>query len=218
MATAMDEPPDSSTALADEANTANTIIAAFDPTLLAEYLTDLAVVILNASREDLQLSLLSYPDTLQRCSRFAADPNNLVLYLRKEAGEGAPTTIQNGNPAIICALLTYFSGDSKTPFVYYLGAEYSAGPTTVASVAIIKRPIPLDSSIPLANQLVTITLPGATSRTTQEAVSPFENLHSLVRFGISPYFDSYTRGETDQTVRRGKGIDDAKTGIGFTIF
>src|SRR5204863_1768995 len=69
------------------------IIAAFDPTLLTEYLTDLAGVILNASREDLQVSFLSYPDTLQRCSRFAADPNNLVLYLRKEVGEGtAPAT------------------------------------------------------------------------------------------------------------------------------
>ena len=100
MATAMGEPPDSSTTLTDEttsANTTNTIIAAFDPTLLIEYLTDLAVVILNASREDLQVSLLSYPDTLQRCSRFATDLNNLVLYLRKEVGEGT-TTIQNGIP------------------------------------------------------------------------------------------------------------------------
>ena len=111
MATAMDEPPDSSTALTDETtstNTTNTIIAAFDPTLLTEYLTDLAVVILNASREDLQVSLLSYPDTLQRCSRFAADPNNLVLYLRKEVGEGTPTTIQNGNSAYHLCIVDLF--------------------------------------------------------------------------------------------------------------
>lgn len=109
------------------------------------------------------------------------------------------------------SLLTV-SGDGRTPFVYYLSAEYSAGPTTVASVAIIKRPLPLDSSVPLQNQLQIVNLPGATSRTAQEAVSPYESLHSLVRLAISPYFDSYTRGETDQTVRRGKGIDDAKTG------
>ena len=97
--------------------------------------------------------------------------------------------------------------------MYYLSAEYSAGPATVASVAIIKRPLPLDSSSPLQNQLQIVNLPGATSRTAQEAVSPFESLHSLVRLAISPYFDSYTRGDADQTARRGKGIDDAKTGI-----
>jgi hypothetical protein len=92
-ATAMDDPPDSLSATAsplseDTTTTTTTIIAAsFDPTLLTEYVADLAVVALNASRQDLRLSLLSYPDTLQRCSRFAADPNNLVLYLRKETGD-----------------------------------------------------------------------------------------------------------------------------------
>lgn len=104
-------------------------------------------------------------------------------------------------------------GDAKIPFVYYISTEYSAGPTTVASVAVIKRLLPLDSSIPLQNQLQIVNLLGTTNRTTQEAVSPYESLYSLVRLAISPYFDSYTRGENDQTVRRGKGIDDAKTGI-----
>src|SRR5271170_4982600 len=90
-ATAMDDPPDSLSATASplsEDTTTTTIIAAsFDPTLLTEYVADLAVVTLNASREDLRLSLLSYPDTLQKCSRFATDPNNLVVYLRKETGD-----------------------------------------------------------------------------------------------------------------------------------
>jgi hypothetical protein len=95
MAATMDDPLDiTDDATSLSSTTPTPIIAAFDPTSLTEYLTDLAVVILNASREDLQVSLLSYPDTLQRCSRFAADPNNLVLYLRKETGEGTAT--QNG--------------------------------------------------------------------------------------------------------------------------
>jgi dynein heavy chain 1, cytosolic len=100
MASVMDEssdsiittttPPPSST-LTDDTTT---IIPPFDPTLLAEFLTELAVVILNASRGDLQDSLLSYPDTLQRCSRFATDSNNPALYLRKETGDDSP---QHGN-------------------------------------------------------------------------------------------------------------------------
>jgi len=89
-AAATDDPPDSLTVTASplaEDATATIIAASFDPTLLTAYLADLAVVALNASREDLRLSLLSYPDTLQRCSRFSADPNSLVLYLRKETGD-----------------------------------------------------------------------------------------------------------------------------------
>jgi dynein heavy chain 1, cytosolic len=102
----------------------------------------------------------------------------------------------------------------RTTFVYYLTTEYSAGPTTIASVAIIKRSLPLDPSIPLQSQLQIVNLPGGPTRPGQDAVSPYESLHSLVRLAIAPYFDSYTRGgEGDQTVRRGKNIDEAKTGI-----
>ena|ERR1700685_3284479 len=104
-ATAMDDPPDSLSAsaspLSEDTTTTTIIAASFDPTLLTNYVADLAVVALNASREDLRLSLLSYPDTLQRCSRFAADPNNLVLYLRKEAGDTS-SQIGIGPPFQIC--------------------------------------------------------------------------------------------------------------------
>ena len=89
-AAAMDDPHESlaSTVSSLGEDTSTAVIApSFDPALLTEYLADLAVVALDASREDLRLSLLSYPDTLQRCSRFAADPNSLVLYLRKETGD-----------------------------------------------------------------------------------------------------------------------------------
>jgi hypothetical protein len=78
------------------------IVASFDPAVVLEYLAALAVLVLNASRDDLQVSLLSYPDTLHKSSRFAADPNAQVLCLRKEA---ADTSIQNGMapvPHILC--------------------------------------------------------------------------------------------------------------------
>jgi hypothetical protein len=99
---AMDEPPDPSTATLTDETAA--IVASFDPSLFTEYLTKLAVVILDASREDLQVSLLSYPDTLQRSSRFAADANSLVLYMRKETGEAGA---QNGDFPILGSRLTF---------------------------------------------------------------------------------------------------------------
>ena len=88
----LDDPPEQTALLTDETAA---IVASFNPTLLTEYLTELAGALLNASREDLQVSLLSYPDIIQRCSRFATDPNNLVLYLRKELSDASA---QNGYP------------------------------------------------------------------------------------------------------------------------
>lgn len=89
MATATDDSPDTLGTSSTLTEDTTAIIASFDPALLIDYLTDLAKVMLNASREDLQVSLLSYPDTLQRCSRFAADQNSQVLYLRKEPGDAS---------------------------------------------------------------------------------------------------------------------------------
>lgn len=206
----MDDTADQNPAALTEETAA--IVASFDPTVVIEFLADLAVVVLKASRDDLQVSLLSYPDTLHRCSRFAADPNAPVLYLRKEA---ADTSIQNGMAQFLASpllpLLT-LSGVTTTRYVYYLGSEYSAGSNTMGFVAVMKRPLPLDPSVSLQHQVQIASLPGASARSGQEAPTAFESLHTFVRWLISPYFESYTRGESEQSVRRGKGIDEAKTG------
>jgi dynein cytoplasmic 1 heavy chain len=207
MVTTVDDLPDMSNASLPDETAA--IVASFDPNLLVSFLTDLAEVTLNASRDDLQVSLLSSPDTLQRCSKFAADTNLSALYIRKELGEASA---QNGTPLFVSWRGAYLSGVARAPFVYYLSSEISVGPATHGVVAIMKRPLPLDSSVPLQNQLQIINLPGGLSRTGQDTVSPYETLHTLVHFGVSAYFEVCTRGENEQIVRRGKGIDDAKTG------
>src|SRR5205809_837508 len=116
----MDDTADPNPAALTEETAA--IVASFDPTVVIEFLADLAVVVLRASRDDLQVSLLSYPDTLHRCSRFAADPNAQALYLRKEA---ADASIQNGMTQFLASpllsLLT-LSGVTTIRYVYYLGS------------------------------------------------------------------------------------------------
>jgi hypothetical protein len=87
----LDDPIESSTSLTEETAT---IVAPFDPSLLTDHICIIADVLLNASCEDLQVSLLSSPDTITRCSKFATDSNNLVLYLIKETGDASS---QNGN-------------------------------------------------------------------------------------------------------------------------
>ena len=203
MAAVLDDSPDVSSTLTDETAA---IITSFDPNILVEFLTDLAVITLNASREDLKVSLLSYPDTLQRCSRFAADSNQGAIYLKKDVGE---SSTQNGN---LIFGSCWFSGAGGTPFVYYLSSELAAGPNNVASVSLMKRALPLDGNVPLPTQVQIAILTGPPNRAGQDAISPFENLHAFVKHTISPYFNSCTRGENDQHVRHGKSVDDAKTG------
>ena len=108
-------------------------------------------------------------------------------------------------------------GVEKPRFVYYLTQEYSAGPTTLAILVVIKRSLPLDATIGLESQLVIASLPCTSLRPTQEAGSNYEILHSIVHNVVSPNFDSHSKRDSDPAVRRGKGVDDPKTGITFYI-
>ena len=88
----------------------------------------------------------------------------------------------------------------------------------MASIALLKRPQPIDPSIPITSQIQIINLPGLASLnnpTTHQgsSVSPFEILHSVVHLALAPYFDAYTRGQESTNGVRGKVDGEAKTGI-----
>lgn len=61
---------------------------AIDPNLVVDYLVSITTITLGATRSDLEspgslLSKANYPDTLQRCTRFASDVQ-VALYIQKE--------------------------------------------------------------------------------------------------------------------------------------
>lgn len=56
----------------------------FDPILLKAYLLELLPFVLAAELDDLNASLFAYPDAVEKCRRFANDPNSPVLYIIKE--------------------------------------------------------------------------------------------------------------------------------------
>jgi len=110
-----DTPPPSSSSSAAAAGggiAAGDIVAAFDPSVLAECVANLAVLVLSASRDDLLQSLLAYPDTVQKCSRFASDASSQSLYLTKDSADTTlPSASQNGTaasllPSFLCATLS----------------------------------------------------------------------------------------------------------------
>lgn len=117
MAAVMEDFPDT-TATPPLTDETAAVVASFDPNILVEFLTDLAVVTLNASRDDLQVSLLSFPDTLQRCARFAADTNQNAIYLKKDTGD---STSQNGKRTRRFPQLLTFQGQAHhLSFIIFL--------------------------------------------------------------------------------------------------
>jgi dynein heavy chain 1 len=104
--------------------------------------------------------------------------------------------------------------------IYTISSELSSSTSTVSSLAIIKRPQPLDSNLPLHVQLQIMNLPGTLVLNSggQGAISPFEVLHALVHSALAPYFDAYTKGQEPQTAGRQNRFADAeaKTGIPVT--
>jgi dynein heavy chain 1 len=85
----------------------------------------------------------------------------------------------------------------------------------------LKRPSPLEPTIPISSQIQIVNLPGVASQTSNAggpgaSVSPFEILHSVVHLALAPYFDAYTKTQQNTNGTRGRSDVEAKTGIPVT--
>ena len=190
-----------------------------DPNILLDYLQKVLEVNLGATDQDLrsQASLLSSAklgDTLQRCARFALETQTALYVIKDRVEENsAPDGVQSTNGELpICtpqiSELTYQSGVS-VHYTYTLSAELSFSPACVAFLVILKRPIPLDPSIPLAAQ---VEIASTNTPHSQDA-TPYESLHSKVQYLIEPFFDVSTKGQRGLTGNWSKGDSDTRTGI-----
>ncbi|KAJ5782973.1 hypothetical protein N7457_004747 [Penicillium paradoxum] len=182
--------------------------AVVDSGAVIQYLIDVLQVTLGAQRSELESagSLLSeskYNETLQRCTRFASETQE-ALYVQKDIVTAEET---NGE-----------TEDQVVQYVYNLSSDISSASTTVASVAIIKRPVPIDMSLPMASQVQVMNLPGPASLSNSSAqqgnsMSPYQILHLMLHHGLSPYFESYTRSQETAAGTKSKTDTEAKTGI-----
>ncbi|CAM0135389.1 unnamed protein product [Umbelopsis sp. WA50703] len=168
----------------------------FDPVLLKAYFMELLPYVLAAEPEDLSASLFAYPDAMEKCRRFANDPNSPVLYVIKER-QGAGGDDDNSPPS----------------FTYTITQEMTYQPTHVGSVALIKRSLTLDSTRPLQQQIQLINLPGAPTGEPGQ-ISPYEALHSYIHLAVSPYFNAYVNAKEGPTSSDLKSKnEDNKMGI-----
>ncbi|GAB1316626.1 dynein heavy chain, partial [Madurella fahalii] len=190
----------------------NAPFAAVDPVRVVDHLTVLLEAALGATRSELEApgSLLSstrYPDTLQRCTRFALDAQ-VALYVQKDL---VPTdSLENGNV-----------DDYVPSHVYTISSDLSSSTTTVAFLVLLKRPQPLDPSIPITSQIQMLNLPGPASLSASAGEqgptgSPYEILQLYLHNGLAPYFDASTKSQQMLSGGRGRTDVDAKTGIPVT--
>ena len=187
-----------------------------DPFAVLEHISTLLQSALGAAKKELEaigslLSTTKYTETLNRCTRFASE-SQVALYGQKdliEIGETNGTSLACGKISEVMKMQKLMIVEPEPKHSFTLSSEISFSPKTVASIAFIKRPLPIDSRSSLADQIQVINLPGLASlndaaQNHGSSVSPFEILHSVVHLALAPYFDAVTRhrGSVDTVKRR----------------
>jgi dynein heavy chain 1 len=203
--------------------------ALVDSGAIIQYLTEVLQVTLGAQRSELEsagnlLSESRYNETLQRCTRFASE-SQVALYVQKDIVTAEDTNGETEDQGRIakCSRMDGYDADYRgeetvVQYAYNLASDISSASTTVASVAIIKRPVPIDMSLPIASQVQIMNLPGPASLTNAPAqqgnsMSPYQILHLMIHHGLSPYFESYSRSQETAVGTKSKTDAEAKTGI-----
>ena len=98
--------------------------------------------------------------------------------------------------------------------------EVRSAPNVYATALFIKgRAQPLDPAVPISSQVQTLNLPGpaATAAAEDQSTSAhYEIVHSILHYGLAPYFDANTKNQQVFNGVRGRTEVDAKTGIPVT--
>lgn len=190
---------------------------------IVDYLASLLEITLGATRADLEAqgSLLAEDrlvETRSRCSHFASN-SQVALYAHKEVIDVDDVNDDvNDDHAAEGRLPERFYARANdcevlpSRFRYSLSFDLSRPISSLASVAILKRPRPLDLVLPLNTQLQVINLPGLGSFDSGSLNQRIEILHSVVHLALAPYFDALTKGQ-DAKMSMTKPDAESKTGI-----
>ncbi|WVQ93134.1 hypothetical protein IAU59_000198 [Kwoniella sp. CBS 9459] len=165
----------------------------FDLTVFKSYLESLLLPVMSASRQELEDSLFEDPHFDEKALRFATDAGCQVVYITKERY----LDVEEDDTPI--ARITYRLHLPPTP---------PHSQHCISTLALIKISPTLDSLSPLGTQLHFLQLSSSSAHllgqddgtpsgmstvvTTPTAqATPYDGLHSLVHWGVAPWFDSY---------------------------
>ncbi|KAI1007775.1 Dynein heavy chain, cytoplasmic [Podosphaera aphanis] len=202
-----------------------------DPKAILEYIVKILEVTLGAERQDLEnegslLSIDSLQHTLQLCARFAYENHSAIYIMKQLIG---PNVLDGGiqissTDKTLCRHTLLIIADLSIDFInhkYVMEFDISITSLTVASIALLKRPAPIDSSQPLHSQIQVIpfsntALGNTASGQVSSSISPFETLHSVLHLALAPFFDAYTKSQQTTNGEHARSDIEAKTGIPIT--
>ncbi|KAL8952356.1 MAG: hypothetical protein Q9222_001736 [Ikaeria aurantiellina] len=186
------------------------------PEVVVQHLTDLLEVTLGASVEDLEsldslLSVSKKQDTLRRCTQFVSQ-SQVALYVQKDIVEPKENGRRDADRD-----QSSLPGKSAS-YQYTLSSDISFSSSTVATVALLKRPQPINPQISLATQIQIINLPGLASPNYSGVhhdgpTSAFEVLHSVIHLALAPYFNAFTREQDSSYATKARADADPKGGV-----
>ncbi|CAD6590781.1 MAG: hypothetical protein TREMPRED_005879, partial [Tremellales sp. Tagirdzhanova-0007] len=192
----------------------------FDVEVFRSYLEALLLPVMSATGQELKDSLFEGPGFEEKSVRFATDPACQVVYITRER---------------------YLDLDEDDSRIFRIAYRLHLPPTPphssfiLSTLALIKSSPTLDSLLPLGSQLHFVLLSssaapllvaddGADSRastvvnTPSAQATPYDGLHSLVHWGVAPWFDSYvsSRQGLIEGATLNKKSGEAQTGIPVT--
>lgn len=166
---------------------------------------------MSASVEELEDSMFEDPSFEEKVQRFASDAASRSVYVTKETFMDADDDGESYRPK----LGTDSTGNAVSRLTYRLHVPPfpQHSPTVLSTLALIKSSPTLDSLLPLGSQLHFALLSssssapmlvqddgtpsGASTVVTTPSVqaTPYDGLHSLVHWGVAPWFDSYVNSK-----------------------
>lgn len=170
---------------------------------------------MSASHEELADSLFIDPSFGEKSLRFATDPGCQVVYVTKDRIVDSETEGACGS-ASGCAEcdLTTDTPVARITYRLHLPPTPQHSPHTLCTLALIKSSPNLDSLTPLGSQLHFVMLSSAAAplmvaddgtpsgqssivTTPTAQATPYDGLHSLVHWGVAPWFDSYVSSKSN---------------------
>ncbi|WVN87983.1 uncharacterized protein L203_103180 [Cryptococcus depauperatus CBS 7841] len=192
----------------------------FDIKVFKRYLGGLLPLVMSASQQELEDSLFEDTNFEEKTVRFATDPGCQVVYITRERY----LNLEEDETPI-----------ARIAYRLHLPPTPPHSPNTLGTLALIKISSVLDSINPLGTQLHFVQLStslgpvpleedGTVSGTSTviatptTQATPYDGLHSLVHWGVAPWFDSYVSSK--QSLTQGEPLSkkggEAQMGIPVT--
>ncbi|OCF56381.1 dynein heavy chain 1, cytosolic [Kwoniella mangroviensis CBS 10435] len=172
----------------------------FDVNVFRIYLESLLLPVMSATKQEIEDSLFEDPSFDEKTIRFATDPGCQVVYITKER---------------YLDVDEYDAPIARITYRLHLPPTPPHSPNCISTLALIKISPTLDSLNPLGTQLHFLQLSSSSAAvpalvpdevpsgastavtTPTNQVTPYDGLHSLVHWGVAPWFDSYVSSKTN---------------------